>query len=158
MILYHGSNTVVEQPKLIEHNRFLDFGDGFYTTTNKAQARSFARVVAARRGGIRIVNTYVYDENTEAGLKVRRFLSPDEEWLDFVSRHRQGVYDGDSYDIIIGPVADDEVYRTLRVYWAGLLTKEQAIEALKIKKPFNQYVFASEKALALLKFKKAEEV
>lgn len=35
MILYHGSNVVVEQPKLIEQNRFLDFGYGFYTTTNK---------------------------------------------------------------------------------------------------------------------------
>ena len=38
MILYHGSNIVVAQPKLIQQNRFLDFGYGFYTTTNKEQA------------------------------------------------------------------------------------------------------------------------
>lgn len=41
MILYHGSNVVVDQPTLIQQNRFLDFGFGFYTTTNKAQAVSF---------------------------------------------------------------------------------------------------------------------
>ena len=37
MILYHGSNLVVSKPKLIQQNRFLDFGFGFYTTTNKAR-------------------------------------------------------------------------------------------------------------------------
>ena len=30
MILYHGSNVTVEQPKLIRQNRYLDFGFGFY--------------------------------------------------------------------------------------------------------------------------------
>lgn len=35
MILYHGSNVVVSEPKLILQNRFLDFGFGFYTTTNQ---------------------------------------------------------------------------------------------------------------------------
>lgn len=42
MILYHGSNMAVEQPKLIVQNRFFDFGTGFYTTENKEQAISFA--------------------------------------------------------------------------------------------------------------------
>lgn len=49
MILYHGSNLVVSEPKLIQQNRFLDFGFGFYTTTNKAQAISFADKVTKRR-------------------------------------------------------------------------------------------------------------
>lgn len=49
MILYHGSNLVVSKPKLIQQNRFWDFGFGFYTTTNKAQAISFADKVAKRR-------------------------------------------------------------------------------------------------------------
>ena len=47
MILYHGSNMVVEKPRLVEQNRFLDFGHGFYTTTNKAQAENFAKKVVA---------------------------------------------------------------------------------------------------------------
>lgn len=159
MILYHGSNTIVERPKLIEQNRFLDFGYGFYTTTNKEQAENFSQKVIVRRGGKAIVNAYEFDEKAQIDLlKVKRFSAPDEEWLDFVSAHRNGVYNGAQYDLIIGAVANDDVYRTLQVYSVGLLTKEQALEALKVKKLFNQYVFATQEALALLKFIEAREV
>jgi hypothetical protein len=159
MILYHGSNTIVKEPKLIEQNRFLDFGYGFYLTTNKTQAENFAQKVVVRRGGKPIVNVYEFDEETSlAKIKFKKFDSPDGEWLDFVSEHRNGTYAGEIYDLIIGAVANDDVYRTLQVYGAGILTKEQAIEALKIKKLFNQYVFASEKSLKLLKFIESVEV
>lgn len=159
MILYHGSNTIVKEPKLIEPNRFLDFGYGFYLTTNKTQAENFAQKVVVRRGGKPIVNVYEFDEETSlAKIKFKKFDSPDGEWLDFVSEHRNGTYAGEIYDLIIGAVANDDVYRTLQVYGAGILTKEQAIEALKIKKLFNQYVFASEKSLKLLKFIESVEV
>lgn len=158
MILYHGSNTIVEKPKLVEQNRFLDFGYGFYTTTNKDQAENFSKKVIVRRGGKPIVNIYEFDDNSHADLIVKRFSAPDEEWLDFVSEHRNGSYNGEKYDVIIGAVANDDVYRTLQVYSSGLLTKEQALEALKVKKLFNQYVFATEKALDFLKFVEAKEV
>ena len=159
MILYHGSNVVVEQPKLIEQNRFLDFGYGFYTTTNKEQAENFAQKVIVRRGGKPIVSVYELNENAQINLlKFKRFSAPDEEWLDFVSAHRNGTYDGEQYDLIIGAVANDDVYSTLQVYSTGLLTKEQALEALKVKKLFNQYVFATKEALELLKFVEAREV
>lgn len=69
-----------------------------------------------------------------------------------------GTYNGEKYDLIIGAVANDDVYRTLQVYSAGLLTKEQALEMLKIKKLFNQYVFATQEALQFLKFIEAREV
>lgn len=102
---------------------------------------------------------YEIDDNIgNKPLKVKHFNAPDEEWLDFVSTHRNGTYDGEQYDLIIGVVADDDVYRTLQVYSSGLLTKEQALEALKIKKLFNQYVFATKEAISLLKFVKSEEV
>ena len=159
MILYHGSNTVVEKPRLIEQNRFLDFGYGFYTTTNKSQAESFAKKVVVRRGGTPTVNIYEIDDNIgKELLKIKRFSAPDEEWLDFVSAHRNGTYSGEQFDLIIGAVANDDVYRTLQVYSTGLLTKEQALEALKIKKLFDQYVFATNEAIKLLKFVKSEEV
>lgn len=153
MILYHGSNMVVEKPKLIEQNRFLDFGYGFYTTTNKVQAENFAQKVVVRRGGTAIVNMYeITDDFVDVRLNVKRFEAPDEAWLDFVSAHRNGTYHGEQYDLIIGAVANDDVYRTLQVYSVGLLTKEQALEALKIKKLFDQYVFATNKSISLLKF------
>ena len=158
MILYHGSNMIVEKPKLIEQNRFLDFGYGFYTTTNVGQAENFAGKVVVRREGKPIVNVYEYDENAYTNLKIKRFSAPDEEWLDFVSAHRNGMYAGEKYDVIIGAVANDDVYRTLQIYSTGLLTKEQALMALKVKKLFNQYVFASNEALEFLKFVEARGI
>lgn len=159
MILYHGSNVVVKQPKLVEQNRFLDFSYGFYTTTNEEQAKNFAQKVIVFRGGKPIVNVYELDENAFTHLlKIKKFSAPDEEWLNFVSAHRNGTYNGEKYDLIIGAVANDDVYRTLQVYSAGLLTKEQALEMLKIKKLFNQYVFATQEALQFLKFIEAREV
>jgi hypothetical protein len=49
MILYHGSNLIVSEPRLVKQNRFLDFGFGFYTTTNKTQAIAFSDKVLKRR-------------------------------------------------------------------------------------------------------------
>lgn len=159
MILYHGSNVVVKQPKLIEQNRFLDFGYGFYTTTNKDQAENFAQKAIIRRGGKPIINVYEFDDNIHINtLKIKIFSTPNEEWFDFVVAHRNGTYNGEKYDLIIGAVANDDVYRTLQIYSVGLLSKEQAIESLKVKKLFNQYVFVTEEALALLKFQEAREV
>ena len=159
MIIYHGSNLIVEKPELISQNRFLDFGYGFYTTTNKAQAESFAKKVVFRRGGTPTVNVYEIDDDIGGEIfKIKRFGAPDERWLDFVCAHRSGTYNGERYDLIIGAVANDDVYRTLQVYSTGLLTKEQALEALKIKKLFDQYVFATNEAISLLKFVRSEEV
>ena len=159
MILYHGSNTVVEKPRLIEQNRLLDIGYGFYTTMNNAQAESFAKKVVVRRGGTPTVNVYEIDDNIGSKiLNIKRFSAPNEDWLDFVSAHRNGTYAGEKYDVIIGAVANDDVYRTLQIYSTGLLTKEQALTALKVKKLFNQYVFASNEALEFLKFVEAREI
>ncbi len=154
MILYHGSNVVVSKPRLIKQNRFLDFGFGFYTTTNKMQAIAFSdKVYTRRRDGRKIVSIYELNEQiafTECSLL--RFDAPNEAWLDFVTENRSGNYRGKEYDLVYGPVANDDVYTTFTLYSAGALTKEQTLEALKIKKLYNQLVLTSEKALNYLKF------
>ena len=154
MILYHGSNVAVSEPKLVQQNRFLDFGFGFYTTTNKAQTISFADKVLKRRGnGGKIVSIYDFNEQTAFNeCSLLRFNAPDEAWLDFVSENRSGNYKGETYDLVYGPVANDDVYTTFTLYSAGALTKEQTLETLKIKKLYNQLVLTSEKALKFLKF------
>lgn len=154
MIVYHGSNVIVEKPELIVQNRFLDFGFGFYTTTNKVQAISFADKVYKRRGiDGREVSIYEIDEQAAfSACSLLRFDAPDEAWLDFVFENRSGNYEGEKYDLIYGPVANDDVYTTFTLYQAGALTKEQTLEALKIKKLYNQLVFASEDALQYLRF------
>ena len=81
-----------------------------------------------------------------------RFDTPDEAWLDFVSQNRAGRYAGENYDLIFGPVANDDVYTTFNLYVTGVLSKEQTLEALKIKKVYNQLVFSSQKSLQYLHF------
>lgn len=154
MILYHGSNVVVSEPRLIAQNRFLDFGFGFYTTTNPLQAIGFAeKVTRRRRKGEKAVSIYEIDEDRAfAECSLLRFDSPNEAWLDFVSANRSGRYTGASYDFIFGPVANDDVYTTFTLYSAGVLTKDQTLQALKIKQLYNQLVLSSEKALSYLKF------
>ncbi len=154
MILYHGSNLTVSEPKLVEQNRFLDFGFGFYTTTNKIQAIGFAdKVTKRRRDGVPTVSVYEIDEEKAfAQCTVLRFDAPNEAWLDFVSENRSGKYKGPDYDFIFGPVANDDVYTTFTLYTAGVLSEEQTIQTLKVKKLYNQLVLTSHKALSYLKF------
>ena len=87
-----------------------------------------------------------------------RFNSPDEAWLDFVAANRQGTYQGKRYDLIYGAVANDDVYSTITLYMTGILDKEQTLARLKIKKLFNQLVFATEKSLQYLHFEGREVV
>ena len=160
MILYHGSNVIVDQPKLIRQNRYLDFGFGFYTTTNREQAVNFAQKVTDRRKmGVATLNIYSVNEAVAfQECKVLQFDSPDEAWLDFVAANRQGTYQGEKYDLIYGAVANDDVYRTIALYMTGVLDKEQTLSSLKIRKLFNQLVFATEKSLQYLKFEGRELV
>ena len=154
MLLYHGSNVIVEKPNLSLSRKSLDFGLGFYTTVNKEQAIAFARKIAVRKGqNCRFVSIYDFNiETADPELDILRFHSPDKEWLDFVHQNRHGIYTGKIYDLIIGPVANDDVFATLIVYEQGILNVEQTIESLKIKTLYNQFVFKTEKAMSFLKY------
>ena len=154
MILYHGSNIIVNKPQLVSQNRALDFGTGFYTTENKAQAVSFAgRVYRRRKDGASIVSIYEFDKIAAfASCNLLCFDYADEAWLDFVSAHRNRTYKNENYELISGPVANDDVYVTFQLYAAGELSKKEAISRLKIKKLYNQVVFSSERALSYLQF------
>lgn len=111
-----------------------------------------------KKEGVSTVSVYDFDESSLSKLDVLSFDGADEAWLDFVSANRNGTAPESSHDLIKGPVADDDVFRTFLLYSAGVLTKSQTLEALKVKKLFDQYVFASEKALGYLTFLKAEVI
>jgi len=155
MIVYHGSNIVVELPRLVPQTRFLDFGNGFYTTENKTQALSFAdKVYRRRKEGSPIVSVYDLDESAAfTACSMLRFDAPDETWLDFVYEHRTGHYKGAEYELIYGAVANDDVYETFTLYATGALDKEDTLKRLRIKNLYNQLVFTSERALSFLNFK-----
>lgn len=157
MIIYHGSNVTVEEPKILTPNRYLDFGAGFYTTTNYDQALNFAgKVTMRKKCGRSTVNIYELDESIFEKVNVLNFESADEAWLDFVSDNRSGIDRTAGYDLICGPVANDDVYQTFILYSTGVYTKEQTIAALKIKKLYNQYVFTTESSLSFLTFKEVK--
>ncbi len=155
MELYHGSDVIVEKPILLPQQRTLDFGFGFYTTTNKAQAEVFAQKVAERReskiGFVSVFKIHPMDI-LKRELSVLEFSSPDSAWLDFVFENRNGTYAGKVYDIIFGAVANDTIYRTFVAYEAGIITKEETIQRLKVKKLYNQMTFTTERALSCLSF------
>ena len=154
MVIYHGSNVVVLRPEILQGERMLDFGTGFYATSNKEQAIRWAERVAARReSAVQIVSEYEYDsEAAEKELIIIRFEEPNEEWLDFVCLNRSGGTLLQPYDIVCGPVADDDVYGTVLLYEQGFLDKESAIRRFKVRKLYNQILFHSEKSLKYLRY------
>lgn len=159
MILFHGSNVEVREPRLLVPNHALDFGPGFYTTLFRGQAEDFARKVRLRKGGEAVVNVYSIDEAVAfAVCDLLRFEDPNDEWLDFVSANREGANEAKGRDLIFGPVANDDVYRTLALYREGELLRDETLRRLKIKRLYNQLVFATEKALSFIRFERAEVV
>lgn len=158
MICYHGSDTIVDIPKILDAKRPLDFGGGFYVTSSEAQANSWAIKVAYRNNNNhRCVNRYEFDiDKAKAELTVIHFEAADEKWLDFICDNRSGKYTGD-YDIVIGPVADDRVYRVVVEYENGDLDKETALKNLKTESLCDQILFHTEKSLEYLKYIDMEE-
>ena len=65
---------------------------------------------------------------------------------------------GPKYDFVYGPVANDNVYRTLNLYRSGEIDREETLKRLKIRKLYNQLVFASDKALGFIRFLRSEVV
>jgi len=159
MKIYHGTNMVIEQPKIINRFKTLDFGEGFYTTENERQAKDFAVKVCERRNSVAypVVNCYEFREDL-GKFSVLKFDAADEKWLDFVVERRKGIALMEKYDLIIGPVANDDVFGTIILYEAGQLDKESAIKRFKVKKLYNQVVFCNELALNGLAFIKSYKV
>lgn len=158
MIVYHASNEVVKNPMLVESNRLLDFGPGFYTTTNREQALRFAKSVVRKRGGVPILNVYEFDETGLGECLLLRFDEPSEQWLDFVAENRTGKYSGIRYDLVYGPVANDNVYTTIGLYLSGFTSREHTINELRVRQLYNQLVLCSPKAFRYLKFVTSEEL
>ena len=154
MFLYHGSNITVDKPRLIGQTRGLDFGSGFYLTTNKEQAVRFSEIVFKRKKeGSAIVNVYTFDmPAAEKTLAIRKFNSADIEWLQYVVENRLQTHHGNDYDMVIGAVANDTVMPTIQAYQSGFLNEEATLITLKVSKLVDQICLKTEKALSLLMF------
>ncbi len=106
MILYHGSLEFIRKPAILEPNRTMDYGKGFYTTTSKDQADKWvARKISATGTDKGFTNIYSFDESGFETLNVLKFDSANEQWLDFVMQNRTEKNFSHDYDIVYGPVA-----------------------------------------------------
>ena len=77
-IIYHGSNVIVQKPKILINGHYKDFGYGFYCTNLKKQEKRWALT----KRGESVVNSYAYTKNSD--LKICSFEEMTEEWLGVV--------------------------------------------------------------------------
>lgn len=143
-IIYHGSSVEVPNPKILVNGNYKDFGYGFYCTNIEKQAKRWALT----KKGLSVLNTYSYAENSE--LKTLAFPEMTDEWLEFVVDCRRGL--PHKYDIVEGPMADDQVWDYVEDYAAGTISKEAFWILVKFKYPTHQIVFCTEEALKTLNF------
>lgn len=146
MIVYHGSNVVVQNPNIKYSERNLDFGKGFYVTTVKEQAERWAkRKAILSKTSIAIVNEYELKDFSN--FIIITFDEIMTEWLDFVCSCRDGNDFYKNYDIIMGKVADDKVFRVVDMYKRGIWDKERALKEIKVYETFDQIAIISQKVI-----------
>jgi hypothetical protein len=143
MILYHGSYTEVTLPNLSFSRKEVDFGAGFYTTPIREQAEKWS-LRFKKRNRQAVVSEYEFDDKVMEHLSVLNFETYSEDWLDFVVSCRDGKETGGSYDLIIGGVANDDVFNTLQLYSDNIISKPETIKRLRYEKPNIQYCFKNQ--------------
>lgn len=149
MTVYHGSYTIVEKPKIIKGKNTKDFGTGFYCTIIREQAERWAK-----RYDKGMVNTY--NVRMDTSLKILEFKEMTEEWLEFIIDCRHGK--SHNYDIVIGAMANDQIYNFIADYIDGIITREQFWTMARFKYPTHQINFCSPATLKCLEFVSSEEV
>ena len=150
MILYHGSNEIVEYPE-IRHARYnKDFYFGLQCTKFPEQAKRWA----VRYGKEGYLNKYEYISNEKLNYKV--FPKMTEEWLDFVVDCRRGK--SHQYDIVEGPMADDTIYNYIQNLLDGRISRAAFWELAKFKYPTHQISFHTISALDTLHYLGSEVV
>lgn len=110
----------------------MDFGKGFYVTSIEAQARKYARRFVLR-GRTAFLNVYELSD-VLSEYKLLSFDSYDERWLDFVAECRVG-HDESDFDIVVGGIANDKVFRTIDLFFSGEVSKDEALRSLRYEKP-----------------------
>ena len=152
MILYHGSNMVIDKIDLEMSKPNKDFGKGFYLSENESQAMEMANFKSALLGGEPIVTKFEFNELMvqSSDLRIKIFTDYSEEWADFVFANREGN-DVELYDIVYGPIANDMEAMQIRKLKDGSIDKAEFLNRLKYMKGITyQYYFGTEKSIQYL--------
>ena len=158
MIVYHGSSEIIKNPDVKFSKKYLDFGSGFYLTSFENQAKKWAIRKGMRQNKPGIVNIYELKDNWK-DYNVLSFEEENEKWLDFVCACRKGETLNKDYDIVIGNVADDDVFKTVDMYFRGLCDKKRVLEELRYYNMNDQICIVKQDVLEqILEFKDSYEV
>jgi hypothetical protein len=139
-----------------------DFGKGFYLTIYKEQAIHMALRVVRLYGGYPAVSIYEYDDVAANGLNILRFEAPTVEWAQFVMNNRNKSFDNyaspacnhdSKYDIVVGPIANDDMVLLFRQYTDRLISLDILAKNLEFRNLTNQYSFHTNRAIRLLNYK-----
>lgn len=154
--LYHGSNVEIEKIDFSKCKIGKDFGKGFYLNPNFDQAYKMAiRAKNINKTGNEIVSAFEFDDAilTDSALNVKIFTDYSKEWADFVVANRNNKSEKPihPYDIVIGPIADDNIGTQIYRYSRGFIDIDRLITEVKFDEIAIQYFFGTEKAIKLLK-------
>jgi len=166
LVLYHGSERIVERPEFMKGVAHNDFGAGFYATKEEAIAKEWA----CGDGNDGYVNIYsisleglkVFDITKEKNaslvwlallLKNRRLRigsAKQKTARDFVVENY--LPDVRAYDIIVGYRGDDSYFSFARAFLDGEISFGQLDKMLTLDKLCLQYALVSDKAVKSLRF------
>ena len=153
MRLYHGSNVMIDEVDFAKCHPFKDFGCGFYLTDNRKHARNMAFRRCMRTGGKECVTEFEFNlTSASQDLKVKVFDRPSEEWAEFVMKNRNEAesHPVHDYDIVIGPIADDSVVMSFRLFQDGFISMSELVKRLEYRELSTQYFFHNDKAISCL--------
>lgn len=154
MILYHGSNIMIDVIDLTKSKRYKDFGQAFYLSAEEEQARKMANAKVVQFGGEESVTPFDFDESCLASneLQVKCFTEYSREWAEFVFNNRDENQDYlHKYDIVYGPIADDYIGLQIRDFKRNNITFEQFLANIRYHKGVTfQYAFCIQKAIEQL--------
>jgi len=162
MIVYHGSNIEIDKIKLEKCMPYKDFGKGFYTSPLQEHATKMAkRTTRINETGVPCVTAFLLDDSylSNTALKIKQFINPDKEWTRFVMNNRNRKFKDThsnecntdaKYDIVIGPVANDDIVALMDIFLAGLISDDALAKELTFRELSNQISFHTEKAISLL--------
>lgn len=153
--LFHGTTALFDIIDLTKSKNRRDFGMGFYTTILEHQAKEWAYRLSLREKSTKYY-VYQYTFEEDSALRIKRFSSLSEDWLEFVKENRAKGGLRHDYDVVIGPVADDNTMETVQLYISGILSAKEAVERLRYSQVNNQVTFHTEKALRFLEFVRRE--
>ena len=170
MLVYHGSDHIIEVPVYNGSKRTNDYGYGFYTTENIELAKEWA--CSDNRDGF--ANCY---EVSLDGLSVMKLNGPEFNilnWLTILTKYRTYWQNGSvaeeakdylqrhffidpaSYDVIIGYRADDSYFTFAQDFVSGAIPLSKLSEAMHLGKLGEQIVFKSKEAFSRIRFKGVE--